>query len=53
MMFTCSALDREAGYSTVLKGENFQRVGAFKLRGAYNFLALMSPEDRARGVVAA
>jgi threonine dehydratase len=27
-------------------------MGAFKLRGAYNFLAQLSPEDRARGVVA-
>ncbi len=53
MMFTCSALDREASVRAVLKGENFQRVGAFKLRGAYNFLAQMTPEERARGVVAA
>ena len=53
MMFTCSALDREAGCRAVLKGENFQRVGAFKLRGAYNFLAQMEPEARAKGVVAA
>ena len=52
-MFTCSALDREAGCRILLKGENFQRVGAFKLRGAYNFLAQMKPEDRAKGVVAA
>ncbi len=53
MMFTCSALDSEAGFRTVLKGENFQRVGAFKIRGAYNFLSRMTPEDRAQGVVAA
>jgi len=53
LMFTCSALDREAGCRVLLKGENFQRVGAFKLRGAYNFLAQMKPEQRAKGVVAA
>ncbi len=53
LMFTSTALDREAGCRVFLKGENFQRVGAFKLRGAYNFLAQMTPEDRARGVVAA
>jgi threonine dehydratase len=52
-MFTCSALDREAKCRVLLKGENFQRVGAFKLRGAYNFLAQMKPEERAKGVVAA
>lgn len=53
LLFTCSALDREAGCRVLLKGENFQRVGAFKLRGAYNFLARMDPSERARGVVAA
>ena len=53
LLFTCSALDREAGCRVLLKGENFQRVGAFKLRGAYNFLARMDPNERARGVVAA
>lgn len=52
-MFTCSALDREAGCRVLLKGENFQRVGAFKLRGAYNFLAQMTPEARAKGAVTA
>jgi threonine dehydratase len=53
LLFTCSALDREANCRVLLKGENFQRVGAFKLRGAYNFLAQMDPTERARGVVAA
>jgi threonine dehydratase len=53
LMFTCTAADREAGSRVLLKGENFQRVGAFKLRGAYNFLARLSPEQRAKGVVAA
>lgn len=53
LMFTCSALDREAGARVLLKGENFQRVGAFKLRGAYNFVAQMASEKRALGVVAA
>ncbi|MHC4957199.1 MAG: threonine ammonia-lyase [Planctomycetota bacterium] len=53
LLFTSSALDREAGCRVLLKGENFQRVGAFKLRGAYNFLARMEPEERRHGVVAA
>jgi threonine dehydratase len=35
-----------------LKPEMLQRGGAFKFRGAYNFLAQLSPEERARGVVA-
>lgn len=35
-----------------LKPEMLQRGGAFKLRGAYAFLAGMDPEVRARGVIA-
>ena len=35
-----------------VKPEMLQRGGAFKLRGAYNFIARMSPESRKRGVVA-
>ena len=34
------------------KAENLQRTGSFKLRGAYNFLAALPREVRARGVVA-
>src|SRR5579872_3675799 len=36
----------------VLKCENLQRAGAFKLRGAYNRMAQLSSEERGRGVVA-
>ncbi len=36
-----------------LKKENLQRTGAFKIRGAFNKIASMSAEDRARGVIAA
>jgi threonine dehydratase len=35
-----------------LKPEMLQRGGAFKLRGAYNFLSRLDPRKRARGVVA-
>ncbi len=34
------------------KAENLQRTGAFKLRGAYNFLAQLDEDARERGVVA-
>jgi threonine dehydratase len=34
-----------------LKCENLQRGGAFKLRGAYNFIALLPESERARGVI--
>ncbi len=36
-----------------LKCENLQRTGAYKLRGAFNRLSQLTPEERARGVVAA
>jgi threonine dehydratase len=34
-----------------LKPENLQPIGAFKLRGAYNKIASLSPEERGRGVI--
>jgi threonine dehydratase len=40
------------GVEAYLKCENFQRGGAFKIRGATNFLYSMSEADRPRGVVA-
>jgi threonine dehydratase len=36
-----------------LKCENLQRTGSFKIRGAYLRISRLSPEERARGVVAA
>jgi threonine dehydratase len=33
-----------------LKLESFQPIGSFKLRGAYNAISLLSPQDRAKGV---
>ena len=37
--------------SVWLKCENLQRGGAFKVRGAYNFVALLSADERAAGLV--
>ncbi|MER6410041.1 threo-3-hydroxy-L-aspartate ammonia-lyase [Streptomyces humidus] len=45
-------LDRIVGAEVLLKCENFQRVGAFKFRGAYNAVSRLAPEQLARGVVA-
>lgn len=39
------------GIECYFKCENLQRGGAFKIRGALNFLAALSPDDRRRGVV--
>ena len=35
----------------LLKAESLQRIGAFKLRGAYNAIATLPPDQRARGVI--
>ena len=40
-----------AGFSLFLKCESLQPGGAFKIRGAYNMVAQLTPEQRARGVV--
>ena len=45
-------LGAELGCEVRLKCESLQRAGAFKIRGAYNFLAQLEPSSRARGVVA-
>jgi threonine dehydratase/serine racemase len=48
---TCATLDRLAGRSVFFKCENFQKVGAFKFRGACNAVAKLTAEQAARGVV--
>ncbi len=48
---TSRTLDERLGASLFLKCENLQRIGAFKFRGAYNAIARLSPEERARGVL--
>ena len=40
------------GKNVYIKCENLQLTGAFKLRGAYNKLRSLSPEERERGVIA-
>jgi threonine dehydratase len=40
------------GIELFLKPENLQPIGSFKLRGAYNKIASLSPEQRKRGVIA-
>jgi len=41
----------EDGRELYLKPENLQPIGAFKLRGAYNKIASLTPEERTRGVI--
>src|SRR5215469_7527490 len=40
------------GRQILIKPESLQPIGSFKLRGAYNKISSLSPEQRARGVVA-
>lgn len=51
-VFTSSQADKIAGAQLFFKCENFQRVGAFKFRGAYNAISQLSSEQKQRGVVA-
>lgn len=47
------ALSRATGAQVTLKLDNLQAIGSFKERGAANKLALLGPEERKRGVIAA
>lgn len=49
-VFTCSTLDRMSGAEIFFKCENFQKIGAFKIRGAMNAVRSLSAEARARGI---
>jgi threonine dehydratase len=51
-VLTSRQLDERLGCRIFFKAEVFQRVGAFKARGAFSRLTLLTPEERARGVVA-
>ena len=47
-----AALNERLGGRVFFKAETLQRTGSFKIRGAYNKIASLSPEERSRGVVA-
>jgi threo-3-hydroxy-L-aspartate ammonia-lyase len=51
-VLTSSTLDARVGAQVFLKSETFQRMGAFKFRGAYNAVSSLSPEELERGVCA-
>ncbi|MEZ4594202.1 MAG: pyridoxal-phosphate dependent enzyme [Chloroflexota bacterium] len=48
---TSRTLNQQTGQQIYLKCENFQRVGAFKFRGAYNAVSQLSEAQKAAGVV--
>lgn len=47
------ALDALIGTEVWVKHENYQPVGAFKVRGGVNLVAQLSPEEKQRGLIAA
>lgn len=49
-VFTSSGLNELAGCSLYFKCENFQKIGAFKARGAMNAVLSLSPEARSKGI---
>ena len=51
-VLTSRTADERSGAQIFFKCENFQRMGAFKFRGAYNALAQFSPTQCERGVIA-
>ncbi len=51
-VMTSRTLDERTGAKVYFKCENFQRMGAFKFRGAFNALAQLTPEQRRAGVLA-
>jgi threonine dehydratase len=51
-VLTSRTVNEELGAEVFFKAENFQRMGAFKFRGAFNALAKFTPEQKKAGVVA-
>ncbi len=51
-LLSVDVLSEQFGVPVWLKPEMLQRGGAFKFRGAYNYLARLAPAQRERGVVA-
>ncbi len=50
-VMTSRHLDDRTGASVFLKCENFQRIGAFKFRGAYNAISQLTDVQKKRGVI--
>lgn len=49
-VLTSSYINQISGADVFFKCENFQKIGAFKFRGAINALLSLSPEEKAKGV---
>jgi threonine dehydratase len=52
-MHSYAAVNDLIGTEVFIKHENYQPVGAFKVRGGVNLISQLGPEERERGVIAA
>jgi len=52
-LFNYPALDRATGLNLYVKHENYQPIGAFKVRGGINLISQLSSEEKERGVISA
>lgn len=50
-IMTSRTLNERVGAEVFLKCENFQRIGAFKFRGAYNAISQLTEAEKRRGVI--
>ncbi|MGZ7117597.1 MAG: pyridoxal-phosphate dependent enzyme [Methanobacterium sp.] len=50
-VLTCSYIDSLAGRKVYFKCENFQKVGAFKFRGAMNAVLQLTEEEKKLGTM--
>jgi threonine dehydratase len=52
-LYSYPAVNRLLGTEVFIKHENYQPVGAFKVRGGINLVSRLTPEERRRGVISA
>ncbi len=52
-LYSYPAMNALLGTDVYIKHENYQPVGAFKVRGGINLVSQLSPQERERGVIAA
>jgi len=51
-VITCSTLNEQLGAKVYFKCENFQKIGAFKFRGAFNAISQLTQAQKQNGIIA-
>lgn len=51
-LLSSETFDKMVGVKSFFKAENFQNIGAFKIRGAYNKISSLSQKERDAGIIA-